>query len=80
MNKLDYFLLIIIMVIALFLFAIFQISSNQLSFDFFVKIGIFENSKETVKGIFITFYSLLALFFILLALIFIRILVKLFKK
>lgn len=80
MNKLDFLLVAIVMIIALCLFTIFQISASKEAIAFFVKSGIFDNTKETIRAVIITFYSLLGLLFILLGLIFIRILFRLFKK
>ena len=80
MTKLDFLLLAIVMIIALCIFSIFQVSANKAAFDFFVKLGVLDNTKETFKAIILTFYSLLGLLFIILALIFIRILARLFKK
>ena len=80
MTKLDFLLVVIVMIIALCIFSIFQITANKGAFDFFVKMGVLDNTKETFKAIIITFYSLLGLLFIVLALIFIRILAKLYKK
>lgn len=80
MTKLDYLLIIIIMIIALCLFSISQIIGNKEALNYFVKLGVLDNSKETIKTIILTFYSLLGTLFILLGTVFVRILLRLFKK
>ncbi|MCL2567117.1 MAG: hypothetical protein FWE18_03340 [Alphaproteobacteria bacterium] len=79
MKKLDYLLVVIAMIVAFCLFVVYQIATSAEILNYLVKAGVFTNSKETIKTVILTFYSLIFLLFIVAALFLCRILIRLIR-
>ncbi|MDR0484350.1 MAG: hypothetical protein LBH40_03650 [Alphaproteobacteria bacterium] len=76
MKKLDYLFILIAMIIGLCLFTVYQIISNPEILQYLIKAGIFNNSKETLRMIILTFYSLIFTLFVVVAVFLCRILIR----
>ncbi|MDR2008142.1 MAG: hypothetical protein LBQ34_04120 [Alphaproteobacteria bacterium] len=79
MKKLDYLLVIIAFMVALGLFVVYQIATSPEILNSLVKAGMLNNSKETIKNVILTFYSLIFILFIVIALFLSRVLLRLIR-